>query len=154
MQLLTPARLAALVGVLTGLSAAVTSALNVIPHDTAVGRAVVASVGVIGTVITIAKFLEGQAGWEQQAAQHQHNLQVKAIDHYHAAPTFVGGKVKVLPIVNLPQTPKLSDPPVLKFDVAVLPDEQPLVGVDDGQVDLLITPDGEPQRQADQAQGV
>lgn len=79
----TPARLAALVGVLTGLSAAATSALNVIPHDTAVGRAVVGAIGVLGTVITVTKFLEGQAGWEQLQESHVHAAVQNALGRQH-----------------------------------------------------------------------
>lgn len=145
---ITPARLAALVGVLTGLSAAVTSALNVIPHDTAVGRGVVAAVGVLGTIITVAKFLEGQASWEQQKSAQDHDVKLRAIDYGRAQPVIVGGKAHVLPVLHAPQnaTPEPSIPE------AVLPDESPLESVN--QAGVIVDAEaasGEPQRLVDQA---
>ena len=140
----TPARLAALVGVLTGLSASVTSALNVIPHDTAIGRAVVGSVGVIGTVITVARFLEGQAGWEQQAAQHQHELAKQAVDYGHAVPQVIGKRVQVLPVVHI--NVPANGPTVVVPEEAALPDEVPIVGDSSGEVVQGVGADGEPLR--------
>src|SRR6266576_1451335 len=148
MTFLTPARLATLVGVLTGLSAAATSLLNVFPKDTAVGRTIVAAVGVVATVISVAKFLEGQSAWETQAAQHQHELVVKAVDHYEAKPVVVDShRVVIVPRAPEPKVPIDITPPP---QVAMLPDEAPLKGTDNGVADLAITPDGEPVRHADQ----
>lgn len=73
-NLLTPARLAAAVGSLTGIGAVVASLLDVVPHESGLGRGLMATGGAIGTSITVAKFLEGQAGWEQTQAGLNHDL--------------------------------------------------------------------------------
>ena len=135
MQLLTPARLAALVGVLTGLSAAATAALNVIPQATGVYRAVVAGLGVLGTVITVAKFLEGQAGWEQQQAQHAHEVGITLLQHDQRVSLYGG-----------PQQAEAQPPE------AVIPGEAPIDSVDEtGAVVEQEAANGEPQRLVDQA---
>ena len=104
-KLLTPARLAALVGVLTGIGVVLTALLNVFPSGSGLGKGLAAAGGAIGTAITIGKWLEGQAGWEQLQAVHAHE---KALTNPYA------GKEAVFPVhaANWKNpTPKPEYPP-------------------------------------------
>ncbi len=78
-KFVTPARLAAALGVLTGLAAAATSLAGALPHDTAVERAVVGAAGVLGTCITLVKWLDGQAKWEGSAVGQAQAVQAAAV---------------------------------------------------------------------------
>ena len=79
-KFITPARLVAALGVVTGLSAAATSLLDVLPKESAVGRVVVGGVGVLGTIATLIKWLDGQAKWEQQVEAQRHQVALFASD--------------------------------------------------------------------------
>lgn len=143
----TPARLTALAGMATGLAAATTSLAGFFTVGSAVGNSIVAAAGVLGTVATAAKFLEGQAGWEQQAAQHAHDLKMSAVNHYDAKVVVTGAKPVVVPRPNsdLPKAMAAAPPS------AELPNETPIDGSADTVVDLLVADDGEPERLHDQA---
>lgn len=78
---ITPARLTAAIGVLTGLAAAVTAALGVVPHDGQVYLVGQEVAGLLTTGVTVFKFLEGQASWEQQQAQHAHEAAQQDVGH-------------------------------------------------------------------------
>lgn len=67
-KIFTPARLAAALGVVTGLGASVTSVANVFPAESHVGRAVIAASGVLGVAGVLIKFLDGQSNWETTVA--------------------------------------------------------------------------------------
>jgi hypothetical protein len=63
---MTPARIAAAIGVVSGLAATIAALADLLPKESGVGKALVAVGGLLTTGITLAKWLEGQAGWEQQ----------------------------------------------------------------------------------------
>jgi hypothetical protein len=110
-KFVTPARLVAALGVVTGLSAAATSLLDVLPKESSASRLVLGGVGVLGTIATLIKFLDGQAGWEQLQAKQAHEvMQIERDRTYYA---------------SLPQTtPELTQPEPL--EPAVLEDEVPI----------------------------
>lgn len=120
-KFLTPARLTAAIGVVTGLAAAATSALNVIPAETSGYRAVQTLVGVAAVGATVFKFLAGQSAWEVA------NVAAASAERQQAA-AFGPWPVNGTPL----------QPPV-ESNTAELPDEEPIVE----------TP--EPERLADQS---
>lgn len=69
---ITPARIAAAIGVLSGLAAAATALANAIPHGTSLDRALTSAAGLLLAGVTLFKWLAGQAAWEQQQAAHAH----------------------------------------------------------------------------------
>lgn len=71
-KLFTPARLTAAVGVLTGLAGVATALTGAVDVHGPVGEGLVALGGYLTTGISVAKFLEGQAGWEQQQCAQAH----------------------------------------------------------------------------------
>jgi hypothetical protein len=103
LKLLTPARVTAAVGVLTGLGAAASALAGALPTG-GVSSAVVAAAGLLVQATSIFKFLEGQSAWET-----------------HVTPP-------ALPVARV-----LADPVPTEQalpDVAVLPEDDPAVGVD------------------------
>lgn len=106
-KFITPARLAAALGVVVGLSASATSLLDVVPKESAAGRVVVGGVGVLGTIATLIKWLDGQSKWELQQAAHAHEVAV-----YMPAASAV-----------------LADPE--RIEPAVLEDEVPIEAADE-----------------------
>lgn len=107
-KFLTPARLTAGVGVLTGLAAAVTAAINVVPSETGAGRALQTSFGLLTTAASVFKFLAGQSAFEVATIQAQNALDLQAAGHAHD---------KVL----------FSSVPQPEANTAELPDEEPIV---------------------------
>lgn len=82
-KFLTPARLTAGMGVLTGLAAAVTAAINVVPSETGAGRALQTSFGLLTTAASVFKFLAGQSAFEVATVQAQNALDLQAAGHAH-----------------------------------------------------------------------
>lgn len=113
-KFLTPARLTAGVGVLTGLAAAVTAAINVVPSETGAGRALQTSFGLLTTAASVFKFLAGQSAFEVASIQAQNNLDLQAAGHAHDAAIYAA--------VSNPQP---TGPP--EANTAELPDEEPIV---------------------------
>jgi hypothetical protein len=99
LKVLTPARLATALGVLSGLGAAVTALVGVVPQESAVGRAVVGAAGVLGSSVTLVKYLEGEASWEQQQSAQAHQLVLSGL-----APA-PNAEVAVLPADDEPIEP-------------------------------------------------
>lgn len=86
MKLFTPARTTAAIGVLTGLAGVATALLGVVDVHGPVGTGLVALGGYLTTGISVAKFLEGQAGWEQQQSAQVHTASLVALDAMRSAP--------------------------------------------------------------------
>lgn len=103
LKVLTPARLATALGVLSGLGAAVTALVGVVPQESAVGRAVVGAAGVLASAVTLVKYLEGEASWEQLQSAQTHSLVLAGIVAPEAAPPLP--EVAVLPADDEPIEP-------------------------------------------------